>query len=250
MTRKPFLLVVEFLKHKDLGSFLHKAARFQISLRIHELLYLAVQIADCMKYLDEASRISHALRAHAEQKRILPRDLAVRNVLLGEGNVVKLGDFGQARYLQGNDTVWKLDRESRLPVRYLGNESLTKKIFSAKSDVWAFGVTMWEILAFAASLCRSVSLTASRFGDVPYKSDGVATDAVKSYVLSGKRLKAPSVRILCFQPFHSCHSRCNALPTSMAKPRRPGSRGARCCHRAGWPTRPRARRSLTCTATC
>ena len=80
------------------------------------------------------------------QKRILHRDLAVRNVFLGEKNSVKLGDFGQARYLQDGEEFWKLDRVSRLPIRYMPPESLSGKKFYLKSDVWAFGVTMWELL--------------------------------------------------------------------------------------------------------
>ena len=135
ISRKPWLLVTEYMKFKDLGGVMSRLKRHAVTLRINEFFHPLVQIAASMRYLDE--------------RRILHRDLALRNVLLGEGNVVKLGDFGQARYLQGNDTTWKLDRESRLPIRYLGNESLTKKIFSAKSDVWAFGITMWEILTYA-----------------------------------------------------------------------------------------------------
>ena len=72
---------------------------------------------------------------------------------MGEKSVLKLGDFGQARYLQHGEDFWKLDREARLPIRYMANESLTKKIFSLKTDVWAFGVAMWEVMTFVLNGC-------------------------------------------------------------------------------------------------
>ena len=83
------------------------------------------------------------------QKRIIHRDLAVRNILLGEQNMIKLGDFGQARFLQEGELEWKLDKTSRLPIRYMPPESLIRKRFSVKADVWAFGIANWEILSFA-----------------------------------------------------------------------------------------------------
>ena len=127
---------------------------------------------------------------------MLHRDLAVRNVLLGEGNVVKLGDFGQARYLQEGESEWKLDRVARLPVRYMPPESLTLKRFSLKTDVWAFGITMWEI---------------ATFGDLPYKSEGIEAEGVKDYVLSGKRPTFPPVRHTANVLRDSCSLQMNGI---------------------------------------
>ena len=61
LTRKPWLLVTEFMKYKDLGGMLQKAKRYSVKLRIHELLHLAVQIADCLVYLaDVRLSLEHA----------------------------------------------------------------------------------------------------------------------------------------------------------------------------------------------
>ena len=54
ISRKPWLLVTEFMRHKDLGGVLAKLKRQAVTVRIHELLHIAASIADCMKYLDEA----------------------------------------------------------------------------------------------------------------------------------------------------------------------------------------------------
>ena len=58
----------------------------------------------------------------------------------------KLGDFGLARYLPEGQDHWLMDKSSRLPVRYMAPETVSDKRFSEASDVWSFGVTMWEIM--------------------------------------------------------------------------------------------------------
>ena len=106
------------------------------------------------------------------------RDLAIRNILLGENNVVKIGDFGLARYIQKGEIDWKLERQSSLPVRYVAPECFSKKRFSFATDVWAFGVLLWELMTF---------------GDVPYQSQGVDVANIRDYVTSGQRLSPPMV---------------------------------------------------------
>jgi len=153
-TRPPWLLVTEFMKYRDLGFVLKESKKLGVALRIHELMVLALEIADGLRYLDEVccDGISLLDWLNAmEQKRIIHRDIAVRNVLLGENNVVKIADFGQARFLQEGENDWKLDKIMRMPIRYMSPESLSTKRFSLKSDVWAFGVAIWEILTFADS---------------------------------------------------------------------------------------------------
>jgi serine/threonine protein kinase len=79
----------------------------------------------------------------------------VRNIFLGANNTTKLGDFGQARFLQKGEDEWRLDKPSRLPVRYMPPETLMSKRFSLKSDVWAFAVAMWEIMTYVQIVNRS-----------------------------------------------------------------------------------------------
>ena len=106
------------------------------------------------------------------------RDLAVRNILVSDFNKIKIGDFGLARMMQGDDDFWKMDRSGKLPVRYMAPESFVKKIFTEKTDVWGFGVTIWEMMTYS---------------EVPYQSEGIDTAEVKEFVLKGGRPRPPPV---------------------------------------------------------
>ena len=68
------------------------------------------------------------------------RDLAARNLLVSEGRVLKISDFGLSRH-----GVYVNTRKRMLPLRWLALESMTDNLYSSQSDVWAFGVVLWEI---------------------------------------------------------------------------------------------------------
>ncbi len=130
---KPWAIVVEFMQYKDLGVVLRSCRRSEVFLRPHEMCHLAAQVATGMIYLGEL--------------RYLHRDIAARNILLTTNNVVKIGDFGLARKLPDGESFWKLDKAGKLPVKYMALESLTTKRFTVATDVWSFGVFIWEIMA-------------------------------------------------------------------------------------------------------
>ncbi|XP_069786734.1 protein-tyrosine kinase 2-beta-like isoform X2 [Narcine bancroftii] len=100
---------------------------------------------DVITLLDFCLQISKAL-AYLEGVKVVHRDIAVRNVLVASPNCVKLGDFGLSRYIE-EDNYYKAS-VTRMPIKWMAPESINFRRFTSASDVWMFGVCMWEILSF------------------------------------------------------------------------------------------------------
>lgn len=79
-------------------------------------------------------------------------DLAARNVLLAPNNVTKITDFGLARKLPDGQDRWRSKQVLKLPVKWCAPESMTQSRFSIESDVWACGVTLWEVFRYRVCL--------------------------------------------------------------------------------------------------
>lgn len=86
-----------------------------------------------------------ALQEYLAERQYIHRDLAARNILLGPGKVVKVCDFGLARLVYNGDQYYKLTN-GRLPMKWMAIESLKDRVFTTYSDVWSFGVLLWEIV--------------------------------------------------------------------------------------------------------
>ena len=76
--------------------------------------------------------------------------MAARNVLITEEGICKVCDFGFARDIMGNH-IYERKSEGRLPIRWMAPESLYDNIFSSKTDVWSFGVVLWEIVTLGST---------------------------------------------------------------------------------------------------
>lgn len=87
--------------------------------------------------------------AYLEERRLVHRDLAARNVLVQSPSVVKITDFGLAKLLDFDSDTYRA-AGGKMPIKWLALECIRHRVFTSKSDVWAYGVTIWELLTYGA----------------------------------------------------------------------------------------------------
>ncbi|XP_051555597.1 activated CDC42 kinase 1-like isoform X2 [Myxocyprinus asiaticus] len=127
----PMKMVTELA---PLGSMLDRLRKTLGHFLISTLCQYAIQISNGMAYL--------------ESKRFIHRDLAARNILLASSELVKIGDFGLMRALPKNNDHYVMQEHRKVPFAWCAPESLKTRTFSHATDIWMFGVTLWEMFTY------------------------------------------------------------------------------------------------------
>ncbi|GFS11684.1 receptor protein-tyrosine kinase [Elysia marginata] len=177
-------VAMEYAKHGDLRTFLRHSRKLtslheydntscptlRAALRPQTLISLALGTAQGLRHLCE--------------QQIIHRDVAARNVLLGDKLVAKIADFG----LSKNDQTYVKTSSTRVPIRWMAVESLFNNTYTLQSDVWSFGVLLWEIFTL---------------GGTPYAT--IDSQQLFSYLKNGHRLRKPR---LCEQDMYAMMLQC------------------------------------------
>lgn len=166
--KEPYFVIMEYESLGKLQAFLRNSRATRSYDNLHgksgnltsrQLTSFCYQVARGMEFLSS--------------KGIIHRDLAARNILVSADLTCKVADFGFARDVIASH-IYERKSEGRLPIRWMAPESLYDNVFSVKSDIWSFGVVMWEIVTL---------------GSTPYP--GLSAQEVMRQVKEGTRLEKP-----------------------------------------------------------
>lgn len=152
------MVITPFMANGDLNSFIRNQHN---SPTVRELISWGVQVAEGMAYLSNL--------------KFVHRDLAARNCMLDEHLVVKVADFGLSRDVYERDYYSTDNKKQKMPIRWMAIEAIESGIYNTKTDVWSYGVLLWELLTR---------------GVIPYPS--VDNWEIINYLKSGRRLPKPN----------------------------------------------------------
>ncbi|XP_043217609.1 focal adhesion kinase 1-like isoform X2 [Amphibalanus amphitrite] len=153
----PVWIVMELARHGEMRAYLRDNRH---RLRLDTLVLYAYQLSQALSYL--------------ESKKFVHRDIAARNALVYSHHSVKLADFGLSRWVE--DRSYYKASKCKLPIKWMAPESINFRRFTTASDVWMFGVCMWEILTLGVQK--------------PFQ--GVPNSEVVGRIEAGERLPLPA----------------------------------------------------------
>jgi len=155
ISQSPICIIMELAHTGEMRSFLQNN---RARLKLHTLIMYCYQLSAALSYL--------------EGKHFVHRDVAARNVLVSSDDCVKLADFGLSRSL--TEQCYYKATKGKLPIKWMAPESINFRRFTTASDIWMFGVCMWEIMMF---------------GVKPFH--GVKNNDIISKIEAGERLPLP-----------------------------------------------------------
>ncbi|KAF5405532.1 hypothetical protein PHET_00826 [Paragonimus heterotremus] len=162
---EPVYLVTELMERGSLKSYMHNLTPNEVT--FEQLIQMSIWVSEGMVYLEE--------------NHFLHRDLRSSNVLVDSQLRLKVADFGLSHML-GNSEEYLGTSRTKFPIRWTAPEGMLKQVYSIKSDVWSFGILLYEILTFC---------------EVPYSA--FTSKEVKEHVCSGYRLPRPLMKISAVQ---------------------------------------------------